>query len=334
MTGEGAGGGPRVLALRALGLGDLLTAVPALRALRRALPGHQLVLAAPQSLEEAVRTTEAADVLLPTGGAGREVPEEVPWPWPEPPRLALDLHGNGPPSRDLLARLAPGRLFAYAEASGPSWRPDEHERARWCRLLTWYGIPADPADLLLPRPGAASPAPGAVVVHPGADAGARRWPADRFASVARELSDRGAEVVVTHGAREGALAHGVAERAGLPRGAVLGGPEGLPFGTLATLVAEARAVVVGDTGLAHLASALATPSVVLFGPVSPAVWGPPPHDRHRPLWRPGPLDGAAPGDPHGPLPDPRLLRLAPHEVVEAVEALPRPRPVHFPGPAS
>ncbi|MBO8184970.1 glycosyltransferase family 9 protein [Streptomyces spirodelae] len=311
---------PRALVLRALGLGDLLTAVPALRALRRALPGHELVLAAPGWLADAVRELDAVDVLLPASAAHRGVPDRLEWPW-TPPRLAVDLHGNGPQSRAVLARLTPGRLLAYADGSAPRWRADEHERARWCRLLTWYGIPADAEDLLLPRPAAASPAPGAVVLHPGADAASRRWPPERFAAVARQLRARGEEVVVTCGPGERKRAHRIAEAAGLPPSQVLGGPSGLPFSTLAALVAGARLVVVGDTGVAHLASALAAPSVVLFGPVSPAVWGPPAQPRHRPLWRPLPGDGVRPGDPHGTRPDPRLLRLSPQDVVDACAAL-------------
>ncbi|MYW44955.1 glycosyltransferase family 9 protein, partial [Streptomyces sp. SID161] len=49
---EHATNSPRVLVLRALGLGDLLAGVPALRGIRRAFPGHQLVLAQPPGLSE------------------------------------------------------------------------------------------------------------------------------------------------------------------------------------------------------------------------------------------------------------------------------------------
>ncbi|WP_282794588.1 glycosyltransferase family 9 protein [Streptomyces sp. CC224B] len=325
-----APGRPRVLVLRALGLGDLLAAVPALRALRRHLPRHELVLAAPGRLSAAAAATGLVDRLLPAAAPGRAVPGELPWTGPEPD-LAVDLHGNGPPSHLLLQRLRPRRLFAYAhpgtpDIAGPVWRDDEHERDRWCRLLGWYGVPADPGEVAIPRPEAPSPAPGAVVVHPGADAAARRWPPERFAAVAAELRRRGHEVVVTAGAGEEDLARAVAEAAGLERGAVLGGAADVPFGVLAALVARARCVVVGDTGLAHLATALGTPSVVLFGPVAPRLWGPPDHPRHRVLWHPGGDGSPRPGDAHGPRPDARLLRITVEEVVEAVEELPEPEP--------
>ncbi|MBA2947369.1 glycosyltransferase family 9 protein [Streptomyces himalayensis] len=330
----GDGVPPRLLVLRALGLGDLLTAVPALRALRRAHPGHELVLAAPARTAEAAAATGVVDRLVATTAPGRAVPARIEWAG-APPDVAVDLHGNGPPSHLLLDALRPARLLAYAHPHtpwipGPSWREDEHERSRWCRLLAWYGIPADADDLRIPAPEVPSPAPGCVVVHPGADSAARRWPAERFAAVARWLHAAGHRVVVTAGAGEGRLGHAVARQAGLPPDAVLGGDDDVPFSRLAALVAHARAIVVGDTGLAHLATALGTPSVVLFGPVSPRLWGPPPSPRHRVLWYPDDTtpgsgnDEVRPGDPHGDRPDERLLRITVDEVLDAVDRLPQP----------
>ncbi|MEU9035072.1 glycosyltransferase family 9 protein [Streptomyces sp. NPDC048352] len=324
MSARGAGTRPRVLVLRALGLGDLLTAVPCLRALRRSMPAHEIVLAAPARLAAAVAATGLVDRLLPAGAPGRAVPAGLAWTGP-PPEVAVDLHGNGPASRGLLQRLRPDRLLAYGHphppgTAAPEWRADEHERERWCRLLNWYGIDADPADLRIPRPPCPSPAPGAVVLHPGADAAARRWPPERFAAVARALNRAGHRVVVTAGAGEGRPARRVAAEAGLPPGAVLGGADDVPFPRLCALVGAARCVVVGDTGLAHLATALGTPSVVLFGPVAPRLWGPPPDARHRVLWHPVPgEDPLRPGDAHGTVPDARLLRITAQEVLEAVE---------------
>ncbi len=328
MSGRPATGRPRLLVLRALGLGDLLTAVPALRALRRAHPDHELLLAAPARQAPAAAATGAVDRVIPVSAPGRAVPGRIDWSGP-PPDVAVDLHGNGPASHRPLSRLRPARLLAYAHPpariAGPAWREDEHERVRWCRLLSWYGIPADPHDLRIPAPERPSPAPGAVVLHPGADAAARRWPAARFGAVGAALRAAGHRVVVTAGAGEAALAHDVARRAGLPGDAVLGGDTDPPFTALAALVARARAVVVGDTGLAHLATALGTPSVVLFGPVAPHLWGPPPGALHRALWHPDD-DSVRPGDAHGAAPDERLLRITVTEVLQALHRLPEPSP--------
>jgi ADP-heptose:LPS heptosyltransferase len=160
-----------------------------------------------------------------------------------------------------------------------------------------------------------SPAPGAVVVHPGASSGSRRWPVGRFAAVAAELRRAGHPVVVTGGAAEREVATAVAVRAGLPPAAVLAGRTDLPG--LAALVAGARLVVCGDTGVGHLASAYRTPSVLLFGPVPAAEWGPP-ADRPQHVV----LRGGEPGrrDPHADVPDPGLLAVTVPDVLAAAEA--------------
>ncbi len=294
--------------LRALGLGDLLTGVPALRALRRGLPGHELELAAPSSLAPLVELAGVADRLLDTRGL-----ESPTWAG-SPPDLAVNLHGRGPQSHALLRALDPGALVAFgcpaAGHAGPVWREDEHEVRRWCRLLEEVlGLDADPADLRLAAPAVAAPVPGAVVVHPGAAYPSRRWPADRFAAVACALQHAGYGVVVTGGPDEVPLAEEVARGAGLPPDGVLAGRTDL--GRLAAQVAGAALVVCGDTGVAHLATALGTPSVLLFGPMPPSRWGPPQGDAHAVVWH-----GSGLGDPWGTEVDPALLRVGVEEVVE------------------
>jgi ADP-heptose:LPS heptosyltransferase len=293
---------PRLLVLRALGLGDFLTGVPVLRALRRALPEHELVLAAPAVLAPLVALSGAVDRLLPVGEL-----EPVPWHGP-PPEVAVDLHGNGPRSLRLLEELQPGRLVGFARPGGPRWRAGEQERQRWCRLVSEeFDVLSTPDDVMLAVPPLPSPVPGAVVVHPGSAAPSRRWPVQRFAAVARWAHAGGHQVVVTGSAGEAPLVREVARRAPLPAASVRAGVDDLA--SLAALVAGARLVVVGDTGMAHLASAFRTPSVVLFGPVPPSEWGPPAAGPHTTLWH-----GTGRGDPHGDVTDPALLRITVEEV--------------------
>jgi ADP-heptose:LPS heptosyltransferase len=309
-----------VLVLRALGLGDLLTAVPALRALRRARSGARLVLAAPDALRDLVDLIDAVDELLPTAGLG-----ELNWPG-QPPSLAVNLHGSGPDSiRDLLAQrpreLLTHRHPGFPDQPGPDWRSDVHEVDRWCRLLEYAGMPADREELRLPAPPGPSPAPGVVVIHPGAAFAARRWPPARYALVARELATAGHEVVVTGTAAELSLAQEVAGLADRPGWAVLAGRTGLA--ELAALVAGAELVVCGDTGVGHLATAFGTPSVLLFGPTPPRLWGPPPAaSQHVALW------AGDVGDPHGDQPDAGLLTLHPERVLAAADGLLRGKVPH------
>lgn len=273
-----------ILALRALGVGDLAAGVPALRGLRRAYPAEPLWLAAPAWLAPLVTLVGAVDRLVPTNGLA---PVRLPAVGPS---LGVNLHGRGPESHRLLATARPGRLWGFAcdGFGGPVWRADEHEVHRWCRLLHWYGVPADPDDLALRVPTVSIAAEGATIVHPGAKAAERRWEPARYAAVARALAAAGHRVVVTGSATERPLAERVAGLAGLPGSAVLAGRTDLR--ELAGLVARARLLVSGDTGIAHLATAYGTRSLLLFGPTPPGLWGPPPdRPQHRVLWH-GELD--------------------------------------------
>jgi ADP-heptose:LPS heptosyltransferase len=217
----------------------------------------------------------------------------------------------------IVADLKPGRLLTFGGPGypGPTWYADEHEVQRWCRLVAeGLGVAADPDALDLAVPAVPPPVAGAAVVHPGAAYPGRRWPADRFAAVARHLAGRGHDVRITGGPAEVALAASVAELAGLGEDAVLAGRTSSL--ELAAVIAAARVVVSGDTGVAHLGSAYRRPSVVLFGPVSPALWGPPPRPQHVVLWH-----GGVTGDPWGTELDPALARITVDEVTAALDAL-------------
>ena len=305
----------RLLALRALGLGDLLTGLPALRALGDAFPAHRRVLATTAGVAPLALHAGAAEEILLT-----EPLAALPWTG-TPPDVAVNLHGRGPQSHRILQATAPRRLVAFANAgagvTGPGWREDEHEVQRWCRLLTECGISADPTRLDIDPPAPPcrpAPARGATLLHPGAASPSRRWPVDRWAAVARAEAGAGRPVIVTGGPAEVELAAAVAAGAGLPPSAVCAGSTNVL--DLAAMVAGAGRVVCGDTGVAHLATALGTPSIVLFGPVSPELWGPPPdRPQHVALW------AGRTGDPHGRTVDPGLLEISVDDVVGALRDL-------------
>jgi ADP-heptose:LPS heptosyltransferase len=318
---------PRLVILRALGLGDLLTAVPALRGLAEAFPDHHRVLLAPRAL------TPLLELIRDTGG--RPVIDE---PLDTAaltrldgrlgnPAVAVNLHGRGPQSHRLLLELEPARLIAFAHRgvpesrSGPPWWAQEHEVTRWCRLLGDSDIACEPAalDIDRPSPGAARRllARGATLLHPGAASAARRWPPERWAAVAAAESSAGRSVVISGGCDEVDLARRVARAARLAPASVIAGQTDL--GQLAAAVDRAGRVVCSDTGVAHLATALGTPSVVLFGPTSPDLWGPPAaRAEHRALWK-----GSGRGDPHGEEPDADLMKIGIGDVLDALRRLPR-----------
>ncbi len=296
------------LALRALGLGDFLTGLPALALLKQVLPDHSVVLAAPAVFGPLVPYVAAIDHLLPSGEL---MPLDRSYAGVD---VAVDLHGKGPESRRLLVELQPNQLVGFADPAsgvpGPPWYAAEHEVARWCRLVaTAFELP----DMPYPSVAGAVDVPEndvveeLTLVHPGAAAVARRWPAERFAKVAAQLSREGHRVVITGGPSERSLAERVAATSGVPT------MLDLPLPQLLATVADARLVVCGDTGIGHVASNYGTPSVLLFGPVSPARWGPPADPVHRVIFA-----GDGRGDPHGTDPDPALLRITVPEVLDAV----------------
>ena len=167
--------------------------------------------------------------------------------------------------------------------------------------------------------------PGYIVVHPGSSVPARACPPQRCGEIVEALAAAGHRVVVTGGPGERELSARVAGDAGVD----LGGQTSLTG--LASILAGARAVVVGNTGPAHLAAAVGTPVVSLFAPTVPfGQWGP-----YRVPWvRLGDVVAACRHSRAArcPVPGhPCLAEIAPHSVVEAVELLGTP-PARARGP--
>ena len=256
----------RLVVLRALGLGDLLTAVPALRALAPRLPRSRARPARPgraraaRARWRATRFTRgrhrgAARCRRAAGGRAAR------------PDVAVNLHGRGPQSTDLLRGLAPRRLIAFGIQA--RWDDGEHETAPLVPPARERGHPRRPRRPRHRRAAGPAAAPRRDR-HPPRRVGARAALAGRALGCGRARRARAAGGRHRPGRGEEPLAATVAAATPAPRCSPATG-----LGALAALVAGARRVLCADTGVAHLATALGTPSVVLFGPTSPARWGPP-----------------------------------------------------------
>jgi ADP-heptose:LPS heptosyltransferase len=296
----------RVQVLRALHLGDLLVTVPAFRAMRRAWPdarieliglpwADDLVARLPGYLDELIefpgwpgvpeRTVEPARVSSFLAGSNAD-----------PADLAIQLHGSGLATNSFVAllgarrtagRVVPGRFAPDPDTFVPF---DERQIELRGALAVLDALGVGPAGEHLEvvvldedrREVGEGPAGGLerggyAVVHPGSSTPSRRWPAERFAAVADAIAED-LPVVVTGTSSERDVAARVVGSMRRPAIDLCGRTS---LGGLFALVEGAGLLVSNDTGVAHVADAVATPSVVVFTVSDPARWGPLDRSLHR-----------------------------------------------------
>jgi ADP-heptose:LPS heptosyltransferase len=285
----------RTLVVRLDSMGDVLVTGPAVRALA-ASSDHVTFLAGPLG--------RTAAELLP--GVDEVISWEAPWvvadPAPVDPDAVDDLRDRiargrfdraviftsfhqSPLPTALVLRLAgvpwigaisvdyPGSLLDVRHRLDEAGEADIPEPERALSLARACGaeLPEGDDGLLAVRPvqpPAHLPRPY-VVLHPGTSAPARAWPVDHYRSTCTRLTELGFHVVVTGGPSEREATAYVADGEGEDLGGLLDLEE------LAGVLSGAEAVVVGNTGPAHLAAAVRTPVVSLFAPTVPAArWAP------------------------------------------------------------
>jgi heptosyltransferase-2 len=110
-----------------------------------------------------------------------------------------------------------------------------------------------------------------VVLHPGATWPAKRWTPEGFAGLAQRLrAAHQVEVVLTGGPRDAEVVEQVASLAGGQLRTFIGSP----LRRLAALYAASASVVSNDAGSMHIAAAVGTPTIGLFGPGEEDIWFP------------------------------------------------------------
>jgi heptosyltransferase-1 len=285
---------PRVLIVRLGALGDIIHAIPVAAALRRRWPDARVDWVVESKHAALLEMVPVVSSLVPIdsrrvlgrggwlsmAGALRASDYDV----------ALDVQGLVKSA--VVARLSgarrvvgfdtaslrePSARWLYSEQAGPAGRG--HVVARNLGILRVLGI--ETADWEFPLRETA-PSPGVrqvlerhegrlALMNPSAGWPNKRWPAERFGELARVMAERLALVpLVLWGPGEEGLARAVVEASG---GRAAQAPR-TTLGDLAALVRAARVVVAGDTGPLHLAAALRTPVVGIYGPTDPARNGP------------------------------------------------------------
>jgi len=304
----------RIVILRALQLGDLLVAVPALRALRAALPSASITLIGLPWAREFVRRFNRYldDFLEFPGYPGLPEREpqirQIPAFFAEAQNrrfdLALQMHGSGSYLNSILVLLG-ARINAGFYLPG-NYCPDrdrflpfpqhEHEIRMMMRLIEFLGVPLAGEELEFPLSEAdwqkfravdeAAELMGSdyVCVHAGARYRSRRWPAERFAAVADALAERGLRVVLTGTTGEAELVATVSRSIRAPHLNLAGKIDEL--GAFGALLRGARLVVSNDTGVSHMVAGLKVPSVIITSGSDPQRWGPLNYALHHNLYHP------------------------------------------------
>lgn len=281
----------RVLLVRLRSIGDTVLMTPCISALKRWRPDVEVdvllepfcapLLAAHPGVDRVVEANRSAAGRARAAVRLRRRGYDA----------AINLNGGSTAALLALASGAPLRVgFAGYRPAWPAncrvtsshhvWgRADVHTVEHQLALVAGIGVPVDaagPTSLRVPAEDAARASarleaaglrPGAYAVfHPEASHEEKRWPAERFARLAREVELR-------HGLRAVAVGRDpllAAEAAG-PGGVAMAG---LPLAETMSVVERAALFVGNDSGPAHVAAAFARPMVVVFGPSNERLWRP------------------------------------------------------------
>jgi len=224
---------------------------------------------------------------------------------------ALTGHPDPPPdpaSDPLVLALTPADQARADELLAPLGQGGDVDVGGW----------GSSGEVVAPHRSPSSRAP--LAVHPGAGTLVKRWRSGAWGEVIRALTEPGETVILTGGEAERELTAAVAACAGRPVLDLAGQTE---LGALAAVFARCRLVLGPDSGPLHLAVAVGTPTVHLFGPASSERFGPwGPAERHRvvaaelPCAPCGRLDWPEPAD------HPCVRTLAVGRVVAAARSLP------------
>jgi lipopolysaccharide heptosyltransferase I len=328
----GAQGPLRIAIVKLSSLGDVVHALPVARAIRRHHPHahltwivearEQAILRDHPDLDAvvAVDTRRWRRLLRSPGGArqaGREARAALRRIRGAGFDAAIDLQGllksgvltaaTGAPRRIGFTRAECreplNALFTNCRVAPPAHRA--HVVERYLSLLAPLGIdPGPPEFHVPPRPLAARRADDVlaehgvkerdliVAINPGAGRADKRWPIASFIALADRLAaDCGARILLLWGPGEAPMAEAIRDALSVP--AILAPPTDLD--ELAALLRRPTLLVAGDTGPLHLAAALGTPCLGLYGPTR-AVRNGPYGPRCRGVQSPdGTMAGLAPG---------------------------------------
>lgn len=294
---------PRILIIRTDRMGDLILSTPVIRALRVAHPDAYIGMMIQPAYRELLEGYPDLNAVILYDKTGPEKSWAGTWTFAQQLRnhrfdTALILHST---HRVILLSWLAGIRRRIGYARKLSWlltdrapyvkrEGTRHELDYNLDLLKFLGVNAADRTLRIAAPTPAHEAKvenflrahkidagnPLVVIHPGASCPSKRWPAERFAAAADRLAEKHqARVIVVTSAEEKAPGEAVVRQMRHPAIPAFGA---FSVGELAALLTKARLLISNDSGPVHLASAVGTPVVSIFGRwgggLSPMRWGP------------------------------------------------------------
>jgi len=296
MAGQHTSDAPRILITRLSAIGDCILTMPMVTALRRAIPKAFIAWAVERAAAPLIEHHASVDQVIRVPKRVLRKPLEL-WQLRRELRawkfdIALDPQALSKSAiiswlsgarRRISFRGPVGRELAPWLATELVTSQQPHVVDRYLELLQPLGVQGGEVRFDVPHSATAEQAMmpllkqprlsgGYAVINPGAGWPTKLWPADRLGQVAEQLGrERGLpSVVVWAGEQEKKLAEQIVAAA--PESAVLAPPTSLL--ELTVLMRRARLFVGSDTGPLHLAAAVGSPCVGIYGPTRPEECGP------------------------------------------------------------
>lgn len=268
----------RIVVIRAGALGDVILTLPALRALRERYPGARIEVVGYPSiwrlagpLVDSIASIDApAFASLYTGMLS---PDLRNWLQGIDLTIAWSTREIAPLLRDAgAAEVVSASPYPPAGVHAAHWLlATISDRVGPVDRLDFQSLALESEELesgrsLLQRLGLVRP----LLLHPGAGADWKRWPAARFAALGNDLVRRGFPVLLIEGPADRKAIAEVQQHAVHPFPVL----QNMAPRALASVLAHGAAFAGNDSGVTHLAASLEVPTLALFGPTDPSSWRP------------------------------------------------------------
>ncbi|MDZ4743178.1 MAG: glycosyltransferase family 9 protein [Verrucomicrobiota bacterium] len=281
-------GMPRLLVIRGGALGDFILSLPVMAALKREIQDSQIeIMGYPRIAALAVERVYAEKVrsidygpLSRFYGADSDLPEELCAYFASFHQIISFFYDPDDIFHGNLRKAGARHILQLPH------KPDENKplpaSEQFARGLEKIGIfpgdfaprvystvqdQAEAAKILGPKPGFR------VVIHPGSGSPSKNWPLENWVEIIQWLLKRTpAQIALVFGEVEIETKAAFARFAPGPRVKVL---DELPLPVLAAALGTATVFVGHDSGISHLAAAVGSPVITLFGPTNPVIWAPP-----------------------------------------------------------